>query len=278
MIPGRLTRASQWIYGLLVAGFLVLPSLVVIPMAFSTSMFLEFPPPGYSTQYFTQFLADPEWTAALGRSLVVAFTSAAISVPVGVMTSWALVRRRRKYSNLVESVIMLPMMFPVVIFGFGLYLATLRWDFPSGLTAVILAHAVMSLPFVVLTITASLSTFDFGLVNAARVHGAAPLRAFSTVVAPLIAPAVGAGLLIALMTSLDEAVVATFLAGDTEPTLPVKMFASITYDLNPLVPVAATILTAFTVVLLVASAVLVRLTRRRNALAKTDNEEMVTHV
>jgi len=278
MTPGRAIQWVRWVYGVLIAAFLILPSLIVIPMAFSTSMFLQFPPPGYSVDYFQKFFADPEWTSALGRSLAVAFCSAAVSVPLGVMASWALVRHRRKYSGLVESVIVLPMMVPVVIFGFGLYLATLRWNFPSGLTTVVLAHAAMSLPFVVLTISAALETFDFSLVNAARAHGAGPLRSFSAVVAPLIAPAVGAGLLIALMTSFDEAVVATFLAGDTEPTLPVKMFASITYDLNPLVPVAATILTALTLVLLIASAVLVRLARTRNVPSGVDREELVPHV
>jgi putative spermidine/putrescine transport system permease protein len=251
------------VYTTLVIMFLVLPSLVVIPLAFSTSLFLEFPPPGYSTGYFREFFADPEWVAALRRSILVAASSALIAVPLGFCASWWIIRTASRFKRPVETLLLLPMMIPVVVFGFGLYVLLLRTGLPGGLFAVVLSHAVLALPLVVLTLTAALRTFDFRLVNAARICGAGVPRTVFSVVLPIIFPALGAATLIALMTSLDEAVIATFIVGDTSPTLPTAMFNSITYDLNPLVPVAATLLTAITLLLLVISAGLTMLTRRR---------------
>jgi ABC-type spermidine/putrescine transport system permease subunit II len=270
---GVAVRGLKVTYSTLVILFLVLPSLVVIPLAFSTSQFLEFPPPGYSTGYFQEFFADPEWVGALRRSIVVAACSAAIAVPLGFCASWWMIRSASRLKRPVETVLLLPMMIPVVVFGFGLYVLLLRTGLPGGLPAVVLSHAVLSMPMVILTLTAALRTFDFRLVHAARICGASVPKTVFSVVLPIIFPALGAATLISLMTSLDEAVIATFIVGDISPTLPSAMFNSITYDLNPLVPVAATLLTAITLLLLVVSAGLTLLTRRRGSAAPDLSEE-----
>jgi putative spermidine/putrescine transport system permease protein len=236
---------------------------LVIPLAFSTSQFLQFPPPGYSTGYFQQFFADPDWAAALQRSLIVAVCTAVISVPAGFAASWWMIRSTSRFKRPVETFLLLPMMIPVVVFGFGLYVLLLKLNIAGGLVIVVLAHAVLAIPMVILTLTAALRTFDFRLVNAARICGAGAGRTVTSVVLPIIFPALGAATLIALMTSLDEAVIATFIVGDTSPTLPTAMFNSITYDLNPLVPVAATLLTGITLLLLVIAGALTLITRRR---------------
>ncbi|MGH3360624.1 MAG: ABC transporter permease [Nocardioidaceae bacterium] len=277
MTPNLLTRLVNVGFALLVAAYLVLPSLVVIPLSFSTSMFLEFPPPGYSTRWFGEFFADPQWRDALVRSVVVAACSACIAVPVGLTASFGLLRARGRAGRALEPLVMVPMMIPVVISGFGMYVVSLRLDMGGSILLVVLAHAVLALPFVVVTVTAALRTFDFRLVLAARVSGASPLTAFRKVVLPVIAPAVGAATLIALMMSLDEAVIATFVAGDTSPTLPVMMFSSITYELNPLVPVAATLLTAATGLMIFAAALLARLGRTRSDIPRDPQEATREH-
>lgn len=263
MKPKRMTRIIGAVFGLVVAAYLVLPALAVVPMAFSSSMFLEFPPPGYSTEWVTRFFSDPEWLAALSRSLWVAAATAIVAAPLGTLASYAILTGSSRAARLNQPILMLPMMVPVVISGFGLYLVTLLLRAQGGLWLVVLAHIGLALPFVVITVTASLRTFDFRLVRAARVHGATAVQAFLKIVVPVIAPGIGAGVLISLMISLDEAVVALFIAGDFEPTLPVKMFGSITYELNPLVPVAATVLTLSTFVLLAAALLLNRISKRR---------------
>lgn len=277
MTPHPLVRIVNVIFALLVAAFLVLPSLVVIPLSFSTSMFLEFPPPGYSTKWFGEFFADPQWRDALVRSLIVAACTACIAVPVGITASFGLLRTRGRAGRWLEPLVMLPMMIPVVISGFGMYVLSLRFDMGGSILLVVLAHSVLALPFVVVTVTASLRSFDFRLILAARVAGASPLTAFRRVVLPIIAPAVGAATLIALMMSLDEAVIANFVAGDTSPTLPVMMFSSITYELNPLVPVAATLLTAATALMIVAAALLARAGRTRTSPQRESVEEQSDH-
>ena len=264
MPQSRLTRILGVALAVLLAAYLVLPALAVVPMAFSSSMFLEFPPPGFSMKWIERFFSDPAWTAALLRSLIVAGWTALIAVPLGTLASYAMVRANSRTARLADPVIMMPMMVPVVISGFALYLMVLILRIQGGLPLVVLAHVGLAIPFVVTTVTASLRTFDFKLVQAARVHGASAARAFTGIVVPVIAPGIAAATLLAIMVSLDEPVIAMFVAGDREPTLPVKMFASITYELNPVVPVAATVLTAATFLLLGLSLALNAVAKRRS--------------
>ncbi|WP_449282021.1 ABC transporter permease [Leucobacter sp.] len=265
MPQGTLTRILGVALALLLAAYLILPALAVIPMAFSSSMFLEFPPPGFSMRWVERFFSDPAWTAALTRSLVVAGCTAVLAVPLGTLAAYAMVRAHARTGRLADPIIMMPMMVPVVISGFALYLLVLLLRVQGGLPLVVLAHVGLAIPFVVTTVTASLRTFDFKLVQAARVHGASAVRAFLGIVVPVIMPGIGAATLLSIMVSLDEPVIAMFVAGDREPTLPVKMFASITYELNPVVPVAATVLTLATFVLLGLSLALNRIAKRRGA-------------
>jgi ABC-type spermidine/putrescine transport system permease subunit II len=237
--PRLLTVVLNRGWALLVAAFLVVPAFIVVPLSLSSSMFLEFPPPGFSTQWFKDFFADPEWTSALTRSLIVGAATAALAVPVGLVVAYAIVRSRSRFARLAEPVVMAPMMVPIVIFGFGLYLVALELGLTGQLWVVVMAHAALALPYVVVVLAAALRTVDHRLELAARAA------------------------LLAVMLSLDEAVVALFIAGDDAPTLPVKMFASITYELNPLVPVAATVLMAATLVLVSFTAVLVRRAMKR---------------
>ena len=253
MKPRLLTRIVGGTYGLVVAAYLILPALAVIPIAFSSGEFLEFPPKGFSTRWVVAFFNDPQWLAALTRSIVIALLTAAIAVPIGTVAAYATVRGPRRVRVAVEPVVMLPLLVPVVISGFGLYLITLILRVHGGLFLVLLGHVGLSIPFVVTVVLAAMRTFDMKLLLAARVSGANATQAFLRVLVPVIAPAIGAAALIAIMTSLDEAVIALFLVGDTTPTLPVKMFSSITYALNPLVPVAATVLTLATIVLMLLS-------------------------
>ena len=263
MAPHPVTKIVARCFALLVAGFLVIPTLMVIPMAFSSGQFLQFPPPGWSFIWFQKFFQDDEWTSAITRSVGVSLAAAAIAVPIGTLAAYAVVTARRRTTKVIEPFLMSPSMVPVVISGFGLYLATLVFGVGQNLWVVTLAHAGLAVPFVLLTVVAALRTFDFRLVRAARVHGANPHQAFFRVVVPVIGPAIGAATIIAIMTSLDESVVALFLVGDTQPTLPVKMYTSITYELNPLVPVAATVLTVASVALMAIAAQLFRISRRR---------------
>jgi putative spermidine/putrescine transport system permease protein len=208
-------------------------------MSLSTSAFLEFPPPGYSWHWYSVFFADPSWRDAMILSAKVGIGAMVLSVTVGTASAYGLARGRVRGAAVVEGLFMLPLVIPSVVFAVGAYFVGLALGLIGSVWLLIVAHATLALPFVVLYVTASIRTTDYRLELVARSLGASPLTAFREVTLPLISPAIIAAGLITLILSLDETVVALFLTADTAPTLPVKVYNSIRYQLDPLVPVAA---------------------------------------
>jgi putative spermidine/putrescine transport system permease protein len=227
--------------------FLVAPVLVIVPMAFSSSEFLEFPPPGFSTEWFSAFFDDTAWMDAIFLTLRVGLGAMVIAVVLGTMAAYALARTRLRLRGLSEGVLMLPMVIPTIVYAVGAYLLVLPMGLVGSELLLMCAHAILALPFVVLYMVASISGTDRRLELVAQSLGASRWVAFRTVTLPLIAPAVLASALITLVMSADETVVALFLTSNDAPTLPVKVYNSIQYELNPLVPVAATVVVGGTV-------------------------------
>jgi ABC-type spermidine/putrescine transport system permease subunit II len=233
----------------LVVLFLIAPVLVVVPLSLSTSQFLQFPPPGYSFHWFSVFVHDSGWMSAVYLSLRVALGATALSLVIGTAAAYALVRGRVRFRGLVEPLLVLPMVVPIIVYAIGAYLIVLPLGLVGQTWVLIVAHALLVLPFVFLNVSAGLRTTDYRLELVAQSLGASPFRAFRRVILPLIGPAVWGSALIAFALSIDETVVALFLTADTAPTLPVKMYGSVLYQLNPLVPVAATFVLAATFVI-----------------------------
>ncbi len=235
-------------FAILVALFLVVPVFIVIPLSLSNSPFLQFPPPGWTTRWYSQLFADPEWMDALWRSAQVGLGSMVLAIALGMAAAYGLVRGRRRLLSWAEPMLLLPMMVPIIVYGAGAYVVALSFNLVGKLWVLLVAHAVIALPYVVINLTAALRTTDERLELVAQSLGASPFTAFRKVLLPLIYPAaIGAGL-IAFALSLDEAVMALFLTGDAAPTLPAKMYTSIRYDLNPLVPTAAVLMIAISLV------------------------------
>jgi putative spermidine/putrescine transport system permease protein len=257
--------------GLITVLFLVIPVLVVVPMSLSTSAFLEFPPPGFGWRYYEEFFGDPAWRAAIGLSLRIALGAMVVATVVGTMTAYALVRGRFRGTWLVEAVFMLPLMVPLIIFGSGAYLVELQLGMTGTTWVLVLAHAVIALPYVIMNVGAALRSTDHRLALVAQTMGASPFVAFREVTLPLIAPAISTGALLTLVLSLDETVLALFLTKDTSPTVPVAIYNTVRYSLDPSVPVAATVIlgttllitATFLVVRRLLSATLRALARRR---------------
>ncbi len=243
----RVRQALGVTYGWLVLLLLYVPALVVIPLALSTSPFLVFPPPDYSLEWFSQFVADPTWVNALIRSVQVAAAAAILATLAGLAGAYYITRRKGWQSGVIEPLMVMPLVIPSIVFALGVYTLALQFGLVGNMAALILTHAVLGLPFAYINITVGLSTIDPRLELAAISLGAGPMRAFTLIILPLLLPALFAALTLSFVLSLDETVVALFISGDRTPTLPVKMFSSITYDLSPLVPVAATVLLLLTV-------------------------------
>ncbi|CAG7605199.1 ABC transporter permease [Leucobacter soli] len=239
-----MTRVLLWIFSALVCLYLLLPAAVVIPLSFNSSPFLQFPPPGYTTKWYEQFFADPSWTGSLFMSFRVGSMSALLSIVLGATAAYFLLRAGRKTERYVDTALALPLVVPIVVFAAGLYFVKLVY-LPQGTSpelVLVLAHGVMTMPYVLLYIRAAFSQVNWQLERAARNAGASGVRAFADVVLPQIWPALAASGVLAFVLSLDETVISMFVTDGSTRTLPARMFSSISYQLNPLVPVAAAVM------------------------------------
>jgi putative spermidine/putrescine transport system permease protein len=239
--------------------FLVLPILVVIPMGFTGSESLEFPPRGFSTQWYQELIANPQWRQALLNSALVAFGTLCLSLALGVPLALGLERGRFRGRRLLSGVVILPLVVPTVITAIGIYYTwTLGWSFgpilvgghlTGSAVGLILAHTALAMPMMVVLTSASLRTLDRNLELASAGLGASPWRTFRHVTLPLILPGIAAGSVFAFLTSWDEAVVALFLTDARFSTFPVQMFLQVREAVDPSVASAATLVIAVTTAL-----------------------------
>lgn len=243
---------------------LVAPVLVVIPMAFTSARNFEFPPPGYSTQWFGELFADPAWTDALLLSLRVAAVVVVLATTLGTLGAFALVRGRGRWRGPVSAFLMAPMIVPGVITAIGIYYVFLQWHLSATFLGFVLAHTALAIPMVVIPVRASLQGFDRRLERAAASLGAGPVSTFVHVTLPLIAPGVFTGALFAFLISFDEAIVSLFLAGPFARTLPVQLYQSVTSALTPTIAAASTLIIAVSTTLLVLAAVIATRREARN--------------
>ncbi|UUY08961.1 ABC transporter permease [Pseudomonas sp. J452] len=234
----------------LVLLFLILPVLVIIPLSFNSGSFLVYPLQGFSLRWYEDFFGSAEWMRALTNSLIVAPAATVLAMVFGTLASIGLTRGEFRGKALVMSLVISPMVAPVVIVGVASYLFFAPMGFGNSYLGLILVHAVLGVPFVIITVSATLQGFNYNLVRAAASLGASPLTTFRRVTLPLIAPGVISGALFAFATSFDEVVVTLFLAGPEQATLPRQMFSGIRENLSPTIAAAATLLIGFSIVML----------------------------
>ncbi|HTT94244.1 MAG TPA: ABC transporter permease [Solirubrobacterales bacterium] len=253
--PGRL---GLRLFGCLVGLWLIAPTLVVVPMSLTDEKSFRFPPTGWSTHWYSEFFSDPLWGEALVHSLVIATVVAVIATILGTAAAFAIVRGRFPGKAVANTLLISPMVVPVVIIAIGMYIVELEWHLVGTYLGFFLAHTVIALPFVLITVSASLRTFDRRLEHAAATLGSGPLSTFFRVTLPGIRSGVFAGALFAFIVSFDEVVISTFLVSTNLRTLPVQMFSSLTQEQNPTVAVASTLMFVVTTVLLVVIAIVMR--------------------
>jgi len=240
--------------------FLIVPVLVIVPLSFNADSFLIYPLSGFSLKWYEEFFTSDAWRLALMNSLVVSPAATLLAMVLGTLAAIGLTRIDFPGKALLTAVLISPMVVPVVIVGVATYL----FFAPIGLTGsylgLIVAHAVLGVPFVVTTVSATLQGFDHNLVRAAASLGANPVTTFFRVTFPLVAPGIISGGLFAFATSFDEVVVTLFLASPEQTTLPRQMFAGIRENISPTIAAVATMLTVLSTLMLVSLEWL----RRRN--------------
>ncbi|ANW03025.1 ABC transporter permease [Bradyrhizobium icense] len=240
--------------------YLVAPILVIIPLSFNSVPFFSYPMPGLSLRWYEEFLLTDRWQGALHNSIFVAVSVTLLSTVLGTLAALGLSRPNFPWRAAVMSLLISPIIIPVVITAVALYFFYADLGLVNTYTGLILAHTTLATPFVVITVTTTLIGFDHTLTRAAAGLGAPSVTVFFKVTLPLILPGMISGALFAFLTSFDEVVIALFVAGPEQRTLPKAMFSGIREEISPTITAAATVLILLSITMLTT----VELLRRRS--------------
>jgi putative spermidine/putrescine transport system permease protein len=222
--------------------FLAAPMLVVVATAFTTTNYPVFPPVGFTFRWFERFLATPEFTDAIQRSALLALVSTLIATALGTLSALALSRWRGPGQQAVTALMLSPILFPTIVLGLALLVFYSRVGLSGTFAGLVIAHSLVTTPFVIRLVMASLGEFDPAVEEAARNLGAGWWRTFFQVTLPLIRPGVLAGAVFAFILSFDELVITLFLAGPGMATLPIRIFTFVEYSSAPTISAIATTL------------------------------------
>ncbi|MGQ4878852.1 ABC transporter permease [Billgrantia sp. LNSP4103-1] len=272
-IPSYATRGERiWHYvflGLcaLIFLFLVGPLLIIIPLSFNAQPYftfsqemLTFDPAGYSLRWYEDFFTSRAWLNAIKNSFIVGIASTFLATILGTVAALGLSSRHMPARSAIMALLISPMIVPLIISAAAMFFFFSKVNLAQTYLGVILAHTALGIPFVVITVTATLSSFDTTLIRAAHSLGASPARTFFKVVLPLVTPGVVSGALFAFITSFDEVVVVLFIAGPEQRTMPIQMWSGIREQISPTILAVATLLVLLSMLLLTT----LELLRRRS--------------
>ncbi|NVK47592.1 MAG: ABC transporter permease [Rhodobacteraceae bacterium] len=247
--------------------FLIAPIVVVIPLSFNAQDFFTFTPEmlrldpeGYSLKHYRDFFSNSDWQLALWNSLKIAPLATILSVSLGTLAAIGLSQPHVPFRRAIMALLISPMIVPLIISAAGMYFFFSRIGLQGTYAGVVLAHAALGIPFVIITVTATLVGFDNSLTRAAANMGADPVTTFFRVQMPLILPGVISGALFAFITSFDEVIVILFVGSASQKTLPWQMFIGLREQISPTILAVATILVVISIALLTT----VELLRRRS--------------
>lgn len=241
--------------------FLLLPSVLVLVMSFGTEKYLEFPPRSLSLRWYEVYFRDPDWIGPTLFSLRIAGLTSIVSTAIGTLAALAIARGQVPGRTWINAAVAAPMVAPGIIVAIALYLVLAPMRLVGTTAGFVLAHAVLTVPYVVLSVSAALARFDPSLELAAMSLGASRATAVLRVTLPLVLPGVLTGAAFAFIVSFDEAVVSFFLSGVSTKTLPKKIFEDIDFDVSPTVAAVGTLLTVLSFLVMTG----IELIRRRLA-------------
>ncbi|MEH6652380.1 MAG: ABC transporter permease [Motiliproteus sp.] len=246
-------RLTAW----LVLAFLMLPILVIIPLSFNaepyftfTQGMLAFDPDAYSLKWYAEIINDEKWILAIKNSFFIGFWATLIATVLGTFAAIGLANPVMPWQRLIMAILLSPMIVPLIITAAGMYFFYTQLGLTGSYLGVIVAHAALGTPFVIITVNAALTGFDFSLMRASLGLGATPVYTFFNVIMPLIRPGVISGALFAFVTSFDEVVVILFLAGPEQRTIPRQMFSGLREQINPTILAVAVLLVVVSALML----------------------------
>ncbi|WP_293268308.1 ABC transporter permease [Neptunomonas sp.] len=240
-----------------VLAFLMIPILVIIPLSFNaepyftfTEGMLTFDPEAYSLKWYAEIFNDDKWLLAIKNSFFIGLCATVLATVLGTFAAIGLSNPVMPFQRVIMAMLLSPMIVPLIITAAGMYFFYTQLGLSGSYLGVIIAHAALGTPFVIITVNASLSGFDYSLMRASLGLGAPPVYTFFKVIMPLIRPGVISGALFAFVTSFDEVVVILFLAGPEQRTIPRQMFSGLREQINPTILAVAVLLVVISGLLL----------------------------
>ena len=268
----NLSRMLPKVFGAIVIAtclFMILPTLVIVPISFTSTDYISLPPVGFSLRWYKVFFSEGVWRSATLNSLYVGTLSAFCATTIGTAAAVSLRRLNGKVAQSAISLILMPMIIPGIIIAVALYGLFAQIGIGGTYIGLIIAHTILALPLVVINVSAIMQKVDWRIVDAARSLGAGPFTTFRKVTLPSILPGVVAGGVFAFLTSFDEVVVSIFLTGIDTVTLPVQMWNGIRFEISPAVASASTIMLGLSVISLILYGLAKRFGTNRTASTAT---------
>lgn len=232
-------RTAQIVFGLAVVFFLLAPIAAILPLAFNSSIFLNYPIESFSSRWFSELQTNEVWRRSIINSLIIGSGATVIATVLGTLAALGLRNSQLPFGNAIRTTFLMPMVVPAVVLGVGMQMLYGRIGLANSYLGVMVAHSVLCIPFVIVSVSGSLAAMDPWLERAASSLGASPTRVFRRVTLPIIMPGMLTGAVFAFATSLDEVVLTLFVAGPNQRTLARQMFASIRENISPAVAAAA---------------------------------------
>ena len=251
----------------LVFFFLIAPLFVILPLSFNAEQYIHFSakmlaldPEGFSLRWYEDMIYGTKnpWGLATKNSLIIAFFATIGSTLLGTVAALGLSSRHMPYKAAFMALLISPMIVPLIISGTAIFFFMAKVGLAATHTGIIIAHIILGTPFVVITVTATLTGFDHSVTRAAASLGSNPVHTFRKITLPLIMPGVISGALFAFVTSFDEVIVVLFLAGLENTTIPIQMWVGLREQLSPTILAVATCLIVMSTLILVSAELLRR--------------------
>ncbi|MGR5178672.1 ABC transporter permease [Vibrio mediterranei] len=237
--------------------FLMMPILVIIPLSFNAEPYFSFTPgmlaldkEAYSLEWYAEIWHDDNWLLAIKNSFLIGICATILATVLGTLAAIGLSNSAMPMQRIIMAILLSPMIVPLIITAAGMFFFYTQLNLAGTFWGVVIAHAALGTPFVIITVNAALAGFDYSLVQASLGMGARPVYTFVNIIMPLIRPGVISGALFAFVTSFDEVVVALFLAGPEQKTIPRQMFSGLREQINPTILAVATLLVVVSALLL----------------------------
>jgi len=242
-------RLWLYIFSFITLFLLIVPSLVVIPMSFSASQYLEFPPREWSLRWYENYFFSwkvengfNDWMAATWTSIKVAILTIFVAVPIGTMAAYGLVNSSARISKILFPIFISPMMVPIILVAIGLFYFFVQFKLVGSILGLVIGHSLVALPLVLIIVFSALKNYDMNQEKVARSLGAGRFRAFREITLPQIKFSIISASLIAFLTSFDEIIISLFVAGGDNSTITRSMFLALRDQIDPTIAAISTIL------------------------------------